>query len=218
MDGTARGRRPAIVLAVVFVLAVALVVGGCSGAPAARQVDPPGPVVGSTAVDIPPLPDEGGRGDGAELSDWTTDNTTARPWLLDPCRPTAYPTDRQRTGFRTVSRTGPEQFDARQLALYPTPAVAAEVMAGFRRALAACETGGRPTEGSRWRWVNSDLGSTVGEEGFLAASTTGGTSFSPSNERIAVTRVGSMVFLAFAGGEGSTAELDRVAERFIAGR
>ena len=48
---------------------------------------------------------------------------------------------------------------------------------------------------------------------------------SPSGERLAVTRVGSLVFLAYGRGEYATAEIDggargaqRVAERFTAGR
>jgi hypothetical protein len=37
---------------------------------------------------------KGGRSTVAEFTDWTTDLTLDRAWLLDPCRPTGYPTDR----------------------------------------------------------------------------------------------------------------------------
>ena len=170
------------------------------------------------------LPNEGERSTAADFTDWTTDNSPGQAWLLDPCRPTAYPTDTARVGFRTVSRSGPEAYDARQLAAYPSVEVATEAVAGFRRALAACSTGGDPAQGTRWQWAVADPVD-VGDEGFLAASTTGGPQYASDGERIAVTRVGSMVFLAYGRGEFYTAEIDeaarnaqRVAEEFVASR
>jgi hypothetical protein len=183
-------------------LAAALV-SGCAGQPAAAA-DPLPP------AGIPPgllLPGEGERSTSPDFTDWTTDNALGQAWLLDPCRPTAYPTDGARTAFRTVSRTGPEAADARQLAVYPTPQTAADTVAGFRRALAACATGGNAAEGARWQWVTAEVPG-LGDEGLVAASTVGGPGFSPSGARIAVTRSGSTVFLAYLGGESSTAELD----------
>lgn len=160
----------------------------------------------------------------AYVSGGETDGSVTRSWQLDPCRPTAYPTDAQRLDFRTVSRRGPELFEVRQLAAYPATDVAAEAVAGFRRVLAACRTGGAAGEGTRWRWV-VDERVNVGDEGFLAASTTGGPTFAPWGERLAVTRVGSMVFLAYDQGEYTTADVDdgarstqAVAERFVTGR
>jgi uncharacterized membrane protein YeiB len=152
------------------------------------------------------LPDEGRRSSAPEFTDWATDRRLDRSWLLDPCRPTAHPTDARRTGFRTVTRRGPEVEEGRQLAVYPAPEVAAEAVAGFRRALVACRTGGRAAEGNRWEWVTADapdLG-----DGFVAASTIGGPGYSPTGDRIAVTRRGSAVFLAFNRGEYATARLD----------
>jgi hypothetical protein len=96
-------------------LAVLVVLVSC-GAPAA-PVRAPAPIA---VRDMPPLPDEGRRSTVAEFTDWITDPAPERAWLLDPCLPTAYPTDGQRVGFRTVSREGPEAFDARQLGVYPT--------------------------------------------------------------------------------------------------
>lgn len=167
------------------------------------------------------LPNEGEKSDSPEFTDWITDNATGQPWLLDPCRPTEYPTDRQRLAFRSVSRTGPEAHDARQLAVYPSPEVAAEVLAGFRRALAACATGTSP-QGLTWQFVTRDAPD-LGDDGLLAASVIGvGPGASPSGDRIAVTRVGAAVFLAYGGGEFQTAELDGgvdaardVAEEFL---
>jgi hypothetical protein len=157
----------------------------------------------------------------AEFTDWATDPTLDRAWLLDPCLPTAYPTDRQRVRFRTVSREGPEAFDARQLGVYPTAEVAGEVLDGFRRVLDACRTG-QQGDDTRWTWVTADAPD-LGDDGLLAASTFGGPGYASHGARIAVTRAGSAVFLAYAGGEYYTAELDdgaqavrEVAERFLA--
>jgi hypothetical protein len=164
------------------------------------------------------LPDEGRRTDSPEFTDWTTDDRAGQAWLLDPCQPTTYPTDAQRVSFRTVSRTGPEAHDARQLAVYPSAAVAAEAVAGFRRALDACSTGTTPT-GLRWKWVSQDAPD-LGDGGLLAASVYGDES--PTGDRIAVARAGSAVFLAYLGGEYGTAELDQgsadaraVVQRFL---
>jgi hypothetical protein len=150
------------------------------------------------------LPNEGERSDSPEFTDWTTDTAPNQAWLLDPCQPTAYPTDGQRVSFRTVSRTGPEAHDARQLAVYPSPEVATEVVAGFRRALDACQVGTTAT-GLRWKWVSSDAPA-LGDGGLLAASVFGAES--PTGDRIAVARAGSAVFLAYGGGEYGTADLD----------
>jgi hypothetical protein len=215
-----RSTRAAGVLVVLAVLA------GCAGpatipvpAPAASPSSPP-PSSAPAVPDTLLLPDEGGRSTVAEFTDWTTDRTLDRAWLLDPCLPTAYPTDQQRTRFRTVSRQGPEAQDARQLGEYPTPDAAAEVLAGFRRALDACRTG-RADHGASWTWVTADAPD-LGDDGFLAASTFVGPQYSSHGARIAVTRAGSAVFLAYAGSEYSTAELDggaqavrEVAQRFL---
>jgi hypothetical protein len=196
-------------------LAVLVVLISC-GAPAA-PVRGPAPVA---VRDMPPLPDEGRRSTVAEFTDWITDPALERAWLLEPCLPTTYPTDAQRVRFRTVSREGPEAFDARQLGVYPTPEVAAEVLAGFRRVLAACRTG-QLEGGARWTWVTADVPD-LGDDGFLAASTFVAPEYASHGARIAVTRVGSAVFLAHAGGEYYTAEIDdgaqavrEVAQRFL---
>jgi len=201
------------------VLVVLAVLVSCAG-PAA----PVGAaVVTSAPAGVPEtllLPDEGRRSTVAEFTDWITDPALDRAWLLDPCLPTAYPTDGQRVRFRTVSREGPEAFDARQLGVYPTAEVAAEVLAGFRRVLDACRTG-QQEGGARWTWVTADAPD-LGDDGFLAASTFVAPEYASHGARIAVTRVGSAVFLAHAGGEYYTAEIDDgaqavrdVAQRFL---
>ena len=189
-------------------------------APSGPAPSGPAPSVEPAVPDTLLLPDEGRRSTVAEFTDWTTDRTLARAWLLDPCLPTTYPTDGQRVRFRTVSREGPEAFDARQLGVYPTAEVAAEVLAGFRRVLAACRTGQRDG-GAPWTWVTADAPD-LGDDGFLAASAFVAPQYSSHGARIAVTRVGSAVFLAHAGGEYGTAEIDdgaqavrEVAQRFV---
>jgi hypothetical protein len=207
-------------------LAVGLVATGCAAGGASSEVLPvpadPTPTVPSggaptedASAQLRPspapgpdlvLPEEIGEDTIAEYTDWGTDDAIDQAWLLDPCRPTEYPTDRQRLSFRTTSRTGPEVQDARQLAVYPTADAAAEVLAGFRRALTACSVGTTPA-GSRWEWTFQDVPG-LGDDGLVAASTVGGGQFSPAGDRIAVTRVDAEVFLAYSGGEFGTAELD----------
>ena len=207
-----RTSRAVVALVVLAVLA--------SCAAQAAPASGPAPTSTPTVPDMPPLPDEGRRSTVVEFTDWITDPALDRAWLLDPCLPTAYPTDRQRVGFRTVSREGPEAFDARQLGVYPTADVAAEVLAGFRRVLAACRTG-QLAGGARWTWVTAETPD-LGDEGFLAASTFVAPEYASNGARIAVTRAGNAVFLAHATGEYYTAEIDdgaqavrEVAERFL---
>jgi hypothetical protein len=230
---------------VVVTMATALVVAGCVSQPSAVPTTAAPPTTPSTTGGTPSasfsatsspqapvssralanllLPNENEGSTSAEVTKWTTDNTIGQQWLLDPCRPTAYPTDSKRTAFRTVSRTGPELRQARQAATFPTADTAAEVLAGFRRALTACKTGGNAAEGNAWKWVTEDID--VGDDGFVAASNIGGPNYSLSGNRIAVTRTGSLVFLAYDEGEYGTAEIDegarltqRVAERFAASK
>ncbi len=201
-------------------LAVLVVLVSCAAPAPAAAARGPVPTSAPAVPDTLLLPDEGGRSTVAEFTDWVTDPALDRAWLLDPCLPTAYPTDRQRVRFRTVSREGPEAFDARQLGVYPTAEVAAEVLAGFRRVLAACRTG-QQDGGARWTWVTSDVPG-LGDDGFLAASSFVAPEYASHGARVAVTRVGSAVFLAHAGGEYYTAEIDdgaravrEVAQRFL---
>ncbi|WP_173132491.1 hypothetical protein [Kibdelosporangium persicum] len=225
-------------------MATALVIAGCTSqnvaAPTSTATS--GPVTASSAAStrspatsdsqpqvgsgIPanlllPNENEGSTSPGA--TGWKTDNTIGQPWLLDPCRPTTYPTDSKRVAFRSVSRTGPELRQARQLAAFPSADVAAETVSGFRRVLSACKTGGNASEGNAWQWVSEDV--RIGDDGFVAAGTVGGPAFSPSGTRIAVTRVGSLVFLAYDEGEYSSAQIDggarktqQVAEQFAASK
>jgi hypothetical protein len=199
-------------------LVVLVVLASCAAQ--ATPVSGPAPTSSPTVPDMPLLPDEGRRSTVVEFTDWITDPALDRAWLLDPCLPTAYPTDGRRVGFRTVSREGPEAFDARQLGVYPTADVAAEVLAGFRRVLAACRTG-QLQGGARWTWVTAEAPD-LGDEGFLAASTFVAPEYASNGARIAVTRAGNAVFLAHATGEYYTAEIDdgaqavrEVAERFL---
>jgi hypothetical protein len=208
----------AIRLAAALAVLVALV--SCAAPAPAAAGSGPAPTTAPAVPEALLLPDEGRRSTVAEFTDWITDPAPDRAWLLDPCLPTAYPTDRQRVRFRTVSRKGPEAFDARQLGVYPSAEVAAEVLAGFRRVLAACRTG-QQEGGARWTWVTADVPG-LGDDGFLAASSFVAPEYASHGARVAVTRVGSAVFLAHAGGEYYTAEIDdgaqavrEVAQRFL---
>ncbi|CAN5667251.1 hypothetical protein BH24ACT13_BH24ACT13_10220 [soil metagenome] len=124
-------------------------------------------------------------------------------WDLDPCSPTAYPTDALRTDFYEATLSGPEHTEVRQVAVYPSAADAHEVMAGFRRVLAACATSNH-VEGSQARYQTAEL--RLGDDA-LATSQTLYQDFSGENEPPrwapalggsygAVIRVGNAVHLA----------------------
>lgn len=112
------------------------------------SLPPPGPneTPPATPAEITQLPDgfafpeessdEWGRASSEFEVTRTSDLSTA--WVLDPCSPTTYPTDRLRTDFYQARRDAPEWAEVRQVAVYPTEADAHEVMEGFRRVLTAC--------------------------------------------------------------------------------
>lgn len=139
----------------------------------------------------------------AEESQWRADAETTversddlrRPWVLDPCNPTAYPTDAQRVAMRTVSRTGPEYFDARQLAVYADEAAATEALRGFRRVLSGCATSSGGMFTSTWR--SQPL--TAGDEGLLVWLRMDG----PGGSDVVIVRDGRSVVMATASGDFS---------------
>lgn len=205
---TRKSSTPIGITVALLLLVAGTIVGCAAGVPTAPPTPAPSSTAARTVGDDVLLPNENERSTSPEFTDWTTDTAIGRAWLLDPCRPTAYPTDAERVRFRTVARTGPEAHDARQLAEYPTAQIATEAFAGFRRALAACGNGTDRANGTTWEWVVADVPA-LGEDGFLAASTYGGgPDHSPYGDRIAVTRTGSMVFLVFASAEFSSADID----------
>lgn len=105
------------------------------------------------------FPDESGqwqeRLHGSEFSVART-HDMATEWVLDPCNPTAYPTDALRTDFYEATLKGPEYTEVRQVAVYPSAADAHEVMAGFRRVLAACAESNY-AEGFQARYQTAEL-------------------------------------------------------------
>lgn len=86
-------------------------------------------------------------------------------WLLDPCLPTAYPTDGERMAMTSITRTRSEGawFEGRQLAVYPDEATAARAMAVFRRAVAVCGSTDRTEVGGPSR--SSQFPADPGDEG-----------------------------------------------------
>ncbi len=121
-------------------------------------------------------------------------------WLLDPCIPTAYPTDSQRVAMLTLTSSEGESSAGRQLAVYPDAATAADVMTGFRRVLAACATHHSPS-GSTEYYFSSPVA--LGDEALLAWNV----SKDPSGRQVpfggydVVVRDGRSVYLASIGGE-----------------
>lgn len=118
-------------------------------------------------------------------------------WALDPCTPTAYPTDRQRVAMASLVMSGPEAGDVRQLAVYPDAATAAEVMAGFRRVLAACAS----PAGSTGKYVTAPI--SVADEGLVVAQSIyyqSGTQV-PGGGYYVLVRDGRSVYLAVIGRE-----------------
>jgi hypothetical protein len=89
--------------------------------------------------------------------------------------------------------------------------------------LTACRTGGDAKQGEAWQWNSEPID--AGDEGFVAASSISGELAAPFGHRVAATRVGTMVFLAYDEGEYGTATIDdgarevqRVAEEFASAR
>jgi hypothetical protein len=89
------------------------------------------------------------------------------PWVLDPCVPTAYPSDRSRTSFRSVTYSAGDAGETAQVATYVDAAAAEDAVAGFGRAVAACGNGAGadPVPGSGViRWTDADVALGPGEE------------------------------------------------------
>lgn len=120
------------------------------------------------------------------------------PWALDPCLPTAYPTDQQRIAMVSLNRLGPEAGDVRQLAVYPDVATAADVMAGFRRVLAACARPSYP--GGPNTYVTAPVH--IGDEGLVVVdSSYQDGRQAPGGGYSVVMRDGRSVYLAGIGRE-----------------
>jgi hypothetical protein len=170
------------------------------------------------ATTIPPelrLPNE-------SAPEWVTDEALTRPWEIDPCTPTAYPTDRFRTDARAVVLTIPEFEQVHQLVVYPTAAVAHEAMQGFRRVLAACRLDdpfvGDDGRISRITWDSAELG--IGNEGlsaFARALDANGQRVGTFAASFAIIRRGTAIFLVSMSGETGDLrpQAASVAESFV---
>lgn len=137
------------------------------------------------------------RPTGESMVNRSDDLRTA--WALDPCMPTAYPTDAQRLAMATLRRDGPEAVDVRQLAVYPDAASAAEAMAGFRRVLAACGSRLEPA-GTTNAFVMTPI--RIADEGLVVVQSISysGTPV-PGGSYDVLVRDGRSVYLALTGRE-----------------
>lgn len=145
------------------------------------------------------FPEEAGWKPGAG----TTVNisvATRAAWALDPCRPTAYPSDSLRIASRTASVTGPEYGNTRQVSVYTNKAAAMEAMAQFRRVLRACATRDPDANGLGSTWSSTAVA--AGDDAFLAwqRSTQDGQPVYPG-KHVVVVRDGRSIYLASADGE-----------------
>lgn len=158
----------------------------------------------------------------------TDDTTLTRsrdpdaPWSLDPCHPSAYPTDSARTSSLRLTRSGPDLRHNLHLALYPDERTAAEVLAGFRRVLSACAqrtTADGGPAATREVWTYQRL--SVGDEALIATA-----GYTVEDRAVsgaasaAVVRVGNAVFVRVDYREGlpgrpdpATDEVARSAQR-----
>ncbi len=120
-------------------------------------------------------------------------------WALNPCRPTAYPTDAQRLAMASLRKDSPEQIEARQLAVYRDAATAGQVMSSFRSALAACASSTGPY-GETNKFVTTPL--QVGDEGLVIVQSFNysGTPV-PGGTYVVVVRDGRSVYLAMITNE-----------------
>lgn len=121
-------------------------------------------------------------------------------WLLDPCVPTTvYPTDGRRLAMASITRIQGESFEGRQIAVYPDAATAAEVMAGFRRVLAACSRYSTPSGSTEYFSAPLALGDEALLEWDMGRDPTGAQR--PGGGYDVVVRDGRSVYLASVGGE-----------------
>ena len=120
-----------------------------SAAPSVEPSTPPDPEPASTPPDGPlqvESSDTGGVSAG-ELAGVDLGTEELGPdgslsgqvtWSLDPCGPTAWPSDPARTGWASLSRGLGDGVEVRQVAVYADEADATAVLDGFRRAADAC--------------------------------------------------------------------------------
>lgn len=155
------------------------------------------------------FPEESSREWGLWIGEFTVTQTheLATGWALDPCRPTAYPTDSLRTDFYQARREGPEWVEVRQVGVYPSEADAHEVMEGFRRVLTACAQ--RVYDDPPYSLVQHDTANlSVADDGLISMAsyylTFDGPNWVPAvgGAYTAVVRVGNAVYLAHENGEG----------------
>jgi PknH-like extracellular domain len=127
-------------------------------------------------------------------------NNRVEPWALDPCNPTAYPSD-QRTAMRTLRRSGPEFAADLQLALYPDASTAASVLADFTSALDRCRDTS-PDGGTTHRiWTSEDLD--IADGGVIAILRYEVDGLQPpGSQHVAAYRTGNAIFMRSSSGEG----------------
>lgn len=114
--------------------------------------------------------DAGWRGEAGDTT-VTRSRDPDAPWALDPCHPTAHPTDPARTSSLRLTRSGPGLRHNLHLALYRDERTAAEVLAGFRRVLSACArriSGDDGPAATREVWRYQRLA--VGEDAVIATA------------------------------------------------
>lgn len=153
--------------------------------------------------------------DGLTDSPRETSDKLDTPWAIDLCGSTSYPTDESRVAFRTINQPVPEEFESRQLGLYPDAATAQQVIDDFLAKLAECPRvpadspdPNFPDKAVVWEKLDYD----AGEASFVAVDML---EYSTLAGYSAAVRVGNAVYLhtrrgEWGGGAPEYAQHDRV--------
>ena len=123
------------------------------------------------------------------------------PWALDPCNPTAYPSDQRRTAMRSLQRSGPEFAESLQLALYADASTAASVLAEFTSALNRCRDTSPDGGTTHWIWTSEDLDMSDGGVIAILRYEVDGLQ-ALGSQYVAAYRTGNAIVMRSSSGEG----------------
>jgi hypothetical protein len=128
-------------------------------------------------------------------------NDRLEPWALDPCNPTAYPSDQRRTAMRSLQRSGPEFAEALQLALYADASTAASVLGEFTSALDHCRDTSPDGGTTHWIWISEDLDMSDGGVIAILRYEVDGLQ-ALGSQYVAAYRTGNAIVMRSSSGEG----------------
>lgn len=127
---------------------------------------------------------------------------TDRPWMLGPCSTPEIASDRRRTDFLQVVRTGLEDVSTLQLAVYSDAATATQTLSAIRHAVTGCD-GGSPDPSLRWS--TQELRGVVGDTWLAVGRWEAGGEPTGSGVYIAAAQVYNVLFVRVDSGRTTPA-------------